>query len=181
MRKDKYRCVFPFRHVVDDAAVAYATLKGLSRTGYSNASRASGADSRDGPVVSTGIALISLRTNVFGRPWGGEQNQGWRDTGGGREREIGGVVVVVGDFKLRRPRGIYLYSSFIRDGWESQRDVAATHSRELRLNRPAAEVQGSGAQQKSHRDSLAASSGRRGDAKQTGTRQRCGEGASENK
>lgn len=68
--------------------------------------------------MSPGIALISLRTNVFGCPWGGEQSRGWRDTGGGREREVGGAVGT----KLRRPRGIYLYSSFIRDGLgESER------------------------------------------------------------
>lgn len=59
--------------------------KGLSRTRLSDAPRSSGADRRGRRVVSTGITLISLGTNVFGRPWGGEQSQGWRDAGGGRE------------------------------------------------------------------------------------------------
>lgn len=82
-----------------------------------------GAGSRDGPVVSTGIALISLRTNVFGRPWGGEQSQGWRDMGGGRRGLWGlsfGWAFIC----------IPLSSVTV---WESQREVAATHSRELRL------------------------------------------------
>lgn len=68
--------------VEDEAAAAYATQKGLSRTRLSNAPRASGTDSREGRVVSTGITLISLRTNVFGRPWraeSGMEGYGWRE------------------------------------------------------------------------------------------------------
>lgn len=74
--------------------------------------------------------------------------------------------------KLRQPRGIYLYSSFIRDGvGESERRGSDTQQGAA-ANRPAAEVQGSERQQKSYHHSWAASSGCRGAAKQTGRRRR---------
>lgn len=91
----------------------------------------------------------------------GEQSQGWRDTGGERGREVGGAVGT----KLRRLRGIYLYSSFIRDGvGESERRGSETQQGAV-ANRPAAEVQGSETQQKSYHHSLAALPERRRDAK----------------